>query len=55
MLKTRGGLSPLLQATTGRAQALWGYWIAYHCTNQRERETLIHLDMKLNYPTQGPL
>ena len=53
VLKTQGAVSALLEATTRRAQALWEYWIAYHCTNRWETETLIHFDLKCNYSTQA--
>lgn len=48
-LNTPGAFSSQLEATTERPQALWEYCISSHCTNQGKRETLILLDMKLNY------
>lgn len=53
-LKTPGGASPLLEPANGRTQAIWEYWIAYHCTNQRKEETLIESDMKPHNPSQAP-
>lgn len=53
--KTPVGVSPLVENGTERASAIWEYWTAYHCTNQREWKTLIRSDRKLDFLSGGPL